>query len=387
MWRQKLSEREAQLYGIPMPRWLPWLDLVPWASVVLIFLADMLTGESVELDAALVAPPALAAVFGRNAWLPLPVGVVSVLAYVSLGLVHHHGEAQWIGDLRTNAGLSAIVVVTLISWVLGAARLRLQKRVADVSLVAEVTQRVLLRPLPPKIGPVRVSVRYVAAMEHARIGGDLYEVVLTRHGVRAIIGDVRGKGLLTVETAASVLGSFRDAAHEEETLRALAGRLSRSVERVLGPEDFVTAALVAVRDGELDTLVLGHPPPLLLTRPPGERDEWRVEALEPADPAPPLGVVIDEEAQLSVVTRRWEPGNRLLLYTDGTTEARDRRGEFYPLVERIGRSARLPCERVLDDLLGDVQRHLGHKGHDDDAALLLLEYDPTGGGSSPRPAH
>jgi len=45
--------------------------------------------------------------------------------------------------------------------------------------MAEVAQRVLLRPMPRRVGDIRAAIRYVSAAAHARIGGDLFEVVLT----------------------------------------------------------------------------------------------------------------------------------------------------------------------------------------------------------------
>ena len=60
----------------------------------------------------------------------------------------------------------------------------------------------------------------------ARIGGDLYEAVNTAHGVRLLIGDVRGKGLLAVETAAAMLAAFREAAYEVYTLAEVARRIN-----------------------------------------------------------------------------------------------------------------------------------------------------------------
>ena len=100
----------------------------------------------------------------------------------------------------TAAGVVAAVV-----------RRRQEPELASVRSIAEVAQRVLLRPVPRSAGPLRVAVSYTSAVAEARIGGDLYEVVPSRR-VRVIVGDVQGKGLEAVETAAVVLGEFRAAA-------------------------------------------------------------------------------------------------------------------------------------------------------------------------------
>lgn len=97
-------------------------------------------------------------------------------------------------------------------------RERREAELASVRSIAEVAQRVLLRPVPRTAGGLSAAVSYTAAVAEARIGGDLYEVVTSPGGVRVIVGDVQGKGLDAVETAADVLGAFREAAHDEPGL-------------------------------------------------------------------------------------------------------------------------------------------------------------------------
>ena len=158
-----------------------------------------------------------------------------------------------------------------------------------------------------------------------------------------IIGDVRGKGLDAVRLASIVLGSYRHVAYERADLRAIVADLDRAVARSVGDEDFVTAALVEERGGTLTIVNCGHPAPLLLRR--GE-----VIPLEPPAPAPPLGFMPVARPRVE----RLEPGDRLLLYTDGLAEAR-RDGEFFPTAERawrllghgtVGRRAGLAGDRA-----------------------------------------
>ena len=74
------------------------------------------------------------------------------------------------------------------------------ERLAGVTLVAEVVQRAILAPPPPRAGPVALSARYLSAAKEAQVGGDLYEVVRGPSSVRLLVGDVRGKGLSAVRT-------------------------------------------------------------------------------------------------------------------------------------------------------------------------------------------
>lgn len=82
-----------------------------------------------------------------------------------------------------------------------------------------------------------------------------------------IVGDVQGKGLAAVETAAVVLGAFREAAHDESDLVGLGERLERSVARELEGEKFVTAVLAEIGAGhEAVFLNYGHPAPMVVRR-------------------------------------------------------------------------------------------------------------------------
>ena len=83
--------------------------------------------------------------------------------------------------------------------------------------------------MPRQAGPVRLAAGYLSASCGARVGGDLYEVVTTPECVRLVVGDAKGKGLPAAQSAAAVLGTFREAAHEEDSLAAI---VSRSIHRL-----------------------------------------------------------------------------------------------------------------------------------------------------------
>jgi serine phosphatase RsbU (regulator of sigma subunit) len=215
-------------------------------------------------------------------------------------------------------------------------------------------------------------VHYSAANAYARIGGDLYEVLDTPFGVRAIVGDVQGKGLDAIETAAALLGAFREAAHYEPDLSRLARRLAEPLDRTPGGdgERFVTAVMICVNGGATAQIVnCGHPSPLLQRASEPPRD------LDPPARIPPLGVLSPAQVSPPVRTLPLLPGDRILLYTDGVIEARDPAGNFYPLAERLPRSTHADPAESLRLLIGDVLRHVG-SNLSDDAALVLLQYSP-----------
>jgi serine phosphatase RsbU (regulator of sigma subunit) len=330
----------------------------------------------------LAVPPALAGIGAATPRRPLAFGAVMLLAAVAV--------VPFTATLQLLAAVAvSVLVVTAISAVGAARGGRENQRLADVTSVAEAAQRALLRPLPRLVGPLELGVVYLAAAAEARVGGDLYEVARTQFGIRLIVGDVRGKGLDAVEIAADVLGVFREVAHEVYTLAEVARRLDASLARRpdAALEEFVTAVLAEI-DPSAGTLTIyncGHPPPIVLT-PDGRenRNEGRdgqnvgslpqVSTVEVLSPALPLRLMSLGDCSGAGRTVLLQPGAALLLYTDGVTEARDSRREFYPLADRVTELAAVadasPAD-FLDRLRDDLLRYVGAP-LDDDAALLLV---------------
>lgn len=257
---------------------------------------------------------------------------------------------------------------TLVAGAAAVALRRQGRAIESLRTVALTLQEGVLRPLPRRVGGLRTEVRYVAADPAARVGGDIYDVVSTPFGVRLIMGDVMGKGMPAVGTAMDALGAFRELAQCEARLPMVAQRMDAALAQRAGSEDFVTALLLGLAEGEntMDLVCCGHPPPLLIRA-------GRATFVDALPPSPPLGLfgLQDEWCRASSVLLA--AGDRLLLYTDGVTEARDPAGEFYPLVNRAMDFHDEDPVIFLDALAADLARHT--KGRQiDDAALLLVDF-------------
>ncbi|MGW3245669.1 PP2C family protein-serine/threonine phosphatase [Streptomyces sp. NPDC001070] len=322
---------------------------------------DLTTGPRTTLAPVLAALPVLAGARSRRARGPLAAGVIAIGLVFVLAATNHGVPA--LIHLTSAITVLAVTFTSTGAVVLITGR---ERELAQVRGVAEAAQSALLRPPPPRIGRLRVAVRYVAAEAEARIGGDLYEVVETEYGVRVLLGDVRGKGLTAVETAADVLGAFREAARTEPGLDAVAARLDGVLTRRGGSEDFVTALLLTVpeADGAAVLVNCGHPAPLL-------RHDDAVSELTPEAPAPPLGLLGLTGGRYRPQTIPFLRDDLLLFFTDGVVEARDRHGRFYPLTERLPGMSEQDPDALLDRVLADLRSWTGG-GLGDDAALLAL---------------
>ena len=379
-------------------RWLEVAVVAAAVAAAAVCLAGAWTAP-LELAPLLAVPPALAGVGATTIWRPLAYGAAALAAGVIVDALLKGGVTVTSGAHQLAlAAIGAVVAATVLSLLgtkVGAEHKTTQQaqqalQIVNVTSVAEAAQRAVLRQLPDTLGPLTIGVVYLAAAAEARVGGDLYEVVGTsEHGIRMIIGDVRGKGLEAVEVAADIIGRFRELAHSVHTLDEVAYRLDAGLTRRWGKhEEFVTALLAQVdpERGRLTILNCGHPPPILVSA------TGEVTVLEVRAPAPPLGLITLGNDSGAKQTYAFEPNDQLLLYTDGVTEARDANRQFYPLDERVAalasqalpkpaktpKSPRAAARQLahsgpslLDLVRDDLLRHVGARPHDDAAMLLI----------------
>ncbi|MCZ4604362.1 PP2C family protein-serine/threonine phosphatase [Streptomyces sp. Lzd4kr] len=346
------------------------LSFMPVVVMAVVAVADVVAGPGVGFLPLVSLGPAFSGLVGG--WRRTAVfGLVALVLCVGLGLYDGLFEER-----RGYTAMAAVAGVTGVGITAAVMRSRREVELASVRSIAEVAQRVLLRPVPLTAGPLQAAVSYTSAVAEARIGGDLYEVVASPHGIRVIVGDVQGKGLAAVETAAVVLGAFREAAHDEPDLVGLGERLERSVARELEGEKFVTAILAEIgSDHEAVLLNYGHPAPMLIRR------DGSVDFPQPPAFALPLGLGAHGGEGPNPYRVDFAPGEQLLLYTDGVTEARDDQGRFYPLGDRAQLLKEFDAHLALEALRADLAQHAAGPPRDD-AAMLLLRYHGHGEGKS-----
>lgn len=192
------------------------------------------------------------------------------------------------------------------------------RREGTLIKISERVQHAILRPLPAELGGVAFASHYQSATTQALVGGDLYDIMMTPFGPRFIIGDV-------------------------------------------------TVILAEFTPGEARIVNCGHHPPVRLAGGGGG-----LQVMAPEESAPPLGLnpyPVRQDIEL-------KPGERLLFYTDGLIETRDRAGRFFDLDDCL--AGALP-DLALPDLDGAVKHVvrllLEHAGGElsDDVLLVLCE--------------
>jgi phosphoserine phosphatase RsbU/P len=228
----------------------------------------------------------------------------------------------------------------------------------------------VLQMLPPLTFSCRRMVVSAVLEPSYDVGGDAYDYAVDGAIARVMVLDAMGRGLAAGLTSATALAAIRAARRDSEPLHAMARAADTSLADQFPDLRYVTAVLAEL---DMDTGIMryinaGHPPPILI------RDGRVVRTLT-GGRRMPLGVA---DTTVETGQEMLEPGDRLLLYTDGVTEAYDRDGRRFgvdrlvELTER-GMAERLAAPETLRRLSHDVLAHQGGRPADD-ATLLLLEW-------------
>ena len=353
---------------------------VPFALALAVLVMEFTPAHFVYTGPFLVATPALAAVTMG------PKGTLSAAALaLAISVTTATYNQAW-GTLQVYTNFLALALVTVAGFLTSrTVQTRRDGELDQVRRIAVAAQKVILRPTPEHLGQVRAASLGLAAGTGAQIGGDLYAAARTPYGARLMVGDVRGKGLSAVHAVAVALGAFREFAHYEDDLVEVMNRCSAALRREVAVpgtynqevqmEGFTTALLAQVPDEHVVYLVnRGHPPPLML-------HQGRVETLMPASPLPPLGLEdLFTGPPAKPQSYPFSPGDRLLLYTDGVIEARNRDNDFFALTQAMEEipASTTPSE-FLEELHQALIRHTEGPLADDVAVILVDRLDEEDG--------
>jgi hypothetical protein len=298
-------------------------------------------------------------------WLPILDGTERI--GVMRAIVRDDVKA--LRDAEYLAGLVALMIVSKGPYSDTYARL---VRTREMTVSAEMQWRMM-----PPLSFANDQMVIGAALEPAyKLGGDAFDYALAGDIVHLSVFDAMGH-----DTASGLTSNLAVAAGRNLRLQGMPlGDVGRAIEDVLLEQDssgrFVTAVLadLDLRTGMLTWVLHGHPAPVVIR---GGR--W-VATLD-CEPGHPLGTDLGLIA--TVCEQQLEPGDRVLLYTDGIVEARDPNKEEFGLVRFIDfitrhHAAGLPVPETLRRLTHSILKH--HAGRlDDDATVLLLEWHGTSG--------
>jgi len=288
-----------------------------------------------------------------------------VLVEPDVGLRYRSVSAAPVRDKEGNVIYAVMVGHDITDQKL--AQASLQEDYERERRIAQTFQRALLPDVAASLDGLQLAAKYEAGLRESEIGGDFYDLFPVGEGKYAVvIGDVAGKGLSAAVQIALAKYAIRSYAYEDPSPSRVVSRVNDAICRDRAVGDFVTV-FYGVLDPSQRTLTFanaGHEPPLL------SRSDGRVERLLSGG----LVMGVEPGFEYNDVSVQLEVGDRLLLYTDGVSEARKESGEilgedrvrdFWRELE--GRSARDLLEAVFE-----WAREFSEGHFHDDAALVVI---------------
>ena len=308
-------------------------------------------------------------------WLPLldgteRLGVLGVtVTDDALASSEDPTRASVVARLRPFASLLGELIMTKTSY--GDTIVRLRRR-AEMALAAEI-QWSLLPPLTFACPQLSLAGVLEPAYE---VAGDTFDYAVDAGVANIAVFDGMGHGLGSAQLAVLAVAAYRNARRAGRSLVDMCERIDEVLLETFGGQTFSTAVIAQLDtvNGALHWVNAGHPEPLLI------RHGQLIRSLH-VSPRPPLGIDLRGSGVSStpaVGSAQLEPGDSVVFYTDGVTEARAPDGTFFGerrLTDLIVRNlaASLPApetmRRVVRALLEHQQGNLG-----DDASLVLVQW-------------
>jgi serine phosphatase RsbU (regulator of sigma subunit) len=234
----------------------------------------------------------------------------------------------------------------------------------EMAQAAEIQRGLMPRqdPVAPGLDSAGQSLPCLA------VGGDYFDYVPMPGGsLGVLVGDVSGKGLPAALLMSSLQARVQVLAEETEDMTTLMTRLNRSICSTCPGNRFITLFMARANPatGHLAYSNAGHNPPLLF------RASGRVEQLDTGGPV--LGILKNMSYQAA--TTVIEPGDRLLLYTDGVTEALNPQDQEYGeqrLLNIVARHPNSTARTIVQAVLADVTDFTQGRPAVDDITLVVL---------------
>ncbi|MBL8228219.1 MAG: SpoIIE family protein phosphatase [Bryobacterales bacterium] len=243
-------------------------------------------------------------------------------------------------------------------------RLR-QKMDEELKIAREIQQSLMPRKLPQS-GWFRAA---AASIPSLQVGGDYCDVrLIARDKWAFVVADVSGKGVSSALLASLLQGAFLAGGNAATRMDDLMSQVNHFlVERTEGEKYATVFCGVVSRDGMLRWSNAGHCPPLLM------RLSGEILKLEAT--SMPLGML--EDAEFTVVQTQLEPGDKIIVYTDGVSEAQNRQRQFFEtkrLELLLRANAGKSCDALIQNVISAVETFTEGVPQSDDITAVVMEY-------------
>lgn len=298
-------------------------------------------------------------------WKALGAVLATLIAYVGLVTAVFSLWGLWVDLFYPCMLFAALYAGSTLRRVMHETRRR-ELIEGELKIASQIQQSFLPASLPKENG-----VEIAVFMKPAKaVGGDLYSFVTLKDGKLGImVGDVSGKGTPAALFMAKTVSEFKFSARDEEDPAAALARLNDSIagESTGGLFVTLTYAIFDMHSKKVRLANAGHLPVVLVT-PEGE------SALVTADDGMPIGVFAGAEFTMKEIPMR--PGECFAFYSDGVSEARNRRKDEYgvealqkTMVEHRAESA----PAILEKAVVDLTRFMAKAEQHDDITLIVVK--------------
>lgn len=339
--------------------------VTPYDSVVSVF-------RSMRLPFLLVIILGLLLLFG---------GIYAVIRYAAKPLSRLTGAAGEIGRGNFNAELPAVGGFTDLRQLRDAMQVMessIATYVADIKTATRKSERIrseldiaanIQRSMLPGKWEMTDGICISSLLESAReVSGDMYDYVRNGEAVYVLVADVSGKGVPASLVMTSVLSLFRAEASRGILPSEILAGINRTICKGNTNCMFVTAIILRLQHGRLTIANAGHNPPLIM-----RHREWE---LMPLNPALPMGIM--EETVYGDEETDFGPHSRLLLYTDGLTEAENGAGEQFG-EKRLVHCLSSHTADTPEEVVNGIRRYVADfapEGIADDITIVCVGHEP-----------
>jgi phosphoserine phosphatase RsbU/P len=226
----------------------------------------------------------------------------------------------------------------------------------ELAIAASIQQRLMAVNIP-EVPFARLDGKNLSCKE---IGGDFYDAVNTDEGLAVVLADVAGKGVSAALLASTLQGMIYSQLIAGTPLTEIMASANRFLTSKHIGEKYATVIIARLRrDGELEYVNCGHIPPLLICG---------TEVIRPTNGNLPVGLLADATYESDHYSLH--SGDRLVLVTDGVTEAENAAGEFFEN-ERLETAAK---KGSFQDILAAVSQFCGNTPLSDDCTVVEMVY-------------
>ena len=226
----------------------------------------------------------------------------------------------------------------------------------ELSIAANIQQRLMAVTIP-EVPYARLNGKNLSCKE---IGGDFFDAVNTDDGLAVVLADVAGKGVSAALLASTLQGMIYSQLVARTPLPEIVSSANRFLTSKHIGEKYATVVIARLRrDGELEFVNCGHVPPLFVCG---------GEVIRPAHGNLPVGLLADASYESDRYSLH--SGDRLVLVTDGVTEAENAEGEFFDN-ERLEVAAR---KGTMNDIFSAVSEFCAGTPLSDDCTVVEMVY-------------